>query len=274
VRRSERFGSVRRRRCATLMASCANCGRRLPKGSRYCPDCGRPVEDRETKVLELPADETGPVPVTITHAEPRYYGVTPTALVLGLAVAAIVAAIVLFATGQWPIALVVVGVGVLLLLVSIETGVFRDRAGVAADSFATRGRATTRLLALRRELRRLGVARRRLLYELGVAVYRDEEQATAVARQRLTELDDAWRQREVEMQTVIAQAQERISRRRLEVQPTEMVEIPDQPAAPGEHDPVGPAVIPEPYPPPDEGNPPEPAVIPEPGPLPPEEPAN
>ena len=256
------------------MASCANCGRRLPKQSRYCPECGQPVEDHETKALELPPDETGPVPVTIAHAERRYYGVTPTALVAGLAVAAIVAAIVLFATGHWAVALVVLGVGVLLLLVSIETGVFRDRAGVAADSFATRGRATTRLFALRHELRRLAVARRRLLYELGVAVYRGDEQATAVARQRLTELDDAWRQKEAEMQTVLSQAQDRISRRRLEVQPTEMVEIPDQPAAPGEQHPVGPAVIPEPYPPPDEGNPPEPAVIPEPGPLPPEEPAD
>lgn len=256
------------------MASCATCGRRLPKGSRYCPDCGRPVGDGDTKVQELPPDETGPVPVTVTHAERRYYGVTPTALAVGLGVAAIVAAIVLFATGHWPIALVVLGVGVLLLLVSVETGVFRDRAGVAADSFTTRGRATTRLLRLRRELRRLAVARNHLLYELGVAVYRDDEQATLVARERLGELDEAWRQKEAEMNTVIAEAQDRIHRRKLEVQPTEMVELPDEPAAPGVGDPVGPAVIPEPYPPPDEGNPPEPAVIPEPGPLAPEEPAS
>jgi len=69
------------------------------------------------------------------------------------------------------------------------------------------------------------------------------------------------------MQAVIAQARDRLHRRRLEVQPTEMVEIPDEPAGPGEQDPVGPAVIPEPYPPPDEGNPPQPAIIPEPGPA-------
>jgi hypothetical protein len=83
-----------------------------------------------------------------------------------------------------------------------------------------------------------------------------------------------WREREAEMQAVIAQSQDRLHRRRLEVQPTEMVELPEEPAAPGEQDPVGPALIPEPYPPPDEGNPPEPAVIPEPGPLAPEEPAD
>jgi len=69
------------------------------------------------------------------------------------------------------------------------------------------------------------------------------------------------------METVIAQAHDRLHRRRLEVQPTEMVELPEEPSAPGEQDPSGPAVIPEPYPPPDEGNPPQPAIIPEPSPA-------
>jgi hypothetical protein len=255
------------------MASCANCGRRLPKNSRYCPDCGQPVTHGATKVLELPADETGPVPVTHTHADRRYYGVTPTALALGVAAVFLVAAIVLFATGHWPIGLILLGVFVLLVVVSVETGAFRDRAGVAADSFATRGRVTTRSLAVRRELRKLAVLRGRLLFELGDAVYRGDEQATEAARGRLADVDEAWRQKEAEMQTVIAQAHDRLRQRRLEVQPTEMVEIPEEPAAPGEQDPVGPAVIPEPYPPPDEGNPPQPAIIPEPGPLAPEEPA-
>ena len=256
------------------MASCATCGQRLPKQSRYCPQCGQPVDDGETKVLEVPPDETGRVPVEYTHAERRYYGVTPTGLAVSLAAVAVVAAIVLFATGHWPLGLILLGVGVLLLLVTVETGAFRNRAGVAADSVATRGRATTRLLALRRELRKLAALRGRLLFELGDAVYRGDEQATEAARQRLASLDETWRQREAEMQTVIAQARDRLHRRRLEVQPTEMVELPEEPAAPGEQDPVGPAVIPEPYPPPDEGNPPEPAVIPEPGPLAPEERAN
>jgi zinc-ribbon domain len=256
------------------MASCTTCGSRLPKESRYCPQCGRPVESGETKVQEIPPDETGPVPVEYAHADRRYYGVTPTALAVGLATVAILAAIVLFATGHWPIALIVLGVGVLLLLVTIETGAFRDRAGVAADSVATRGRVTTRSFALRRELRRLAAMRNRLLFELGDAVYRGDEQATEAARQHLAALDETSRQREAEMQTLIASAQDRLQRRRLEVQPTEMVELPDEPAAPVEQDPVGPAVIPEPYPPPDEGNPPEPAVIPEPGPLAPEEPAD
>ncbi|MDQ2966932.1 MAG: hypothetical protein M3R37_01245 [Actinomycetota bacterium] len=92
------------------------------------------------------------------------------------------------------------------------------------------------------------------------------------ARGQVRELDELAALREAEMEAVMAQTQERLDRRRLEVQPTEMVELPHQPAQPGEDSPGAPAVIPEPYPPPDEGNPPEPAIMPEPGPLAPEEP--
>ena len=207
------------------------------------------------------------MPVEYAHAERRYYGVTPTRLVLALAAAGAALAIVLLATGHWPVGLILLGVTVLLVLVTVEMGAFRARAGLAADSFATRGRAARRLLALRGELKRLGATRAALLVELGDAVYRGDEQATETARMQVVELDEVARQREAEMQSVIAQAQDRLHRRRLEVQPTEMVEIPGEPVAPGEQDPVGPAVIPEPYPPPDEGNPPEPAIIPEPGPA-------
>jgi len=249
------------------VASCATCGRRLPKESRYCPECGQPTGEGETKVLELPPEETGPVPITYAEAERRYYGVTPTRLVVVLAAAGVLLAIGLFATGHWPIGLVLLGLSLLLVLVTVETGLFRARAGVAADSLATRGRAATRVIALRRELKQLGAGRARLLFDLGDAVYRGDEQATETARAKVAELDEVARQREEEMQTVIAQAQDRLRRRRLEVQSTEMVELPDEPAAPGEQDPVGPAVIPEPYPPPDEGNPPEPAIIPEPSPA-------
>ena len=117
----------------------------------------------------------------------------------------------------------------------------------------------------------MGSLRARLLFELGAAVYRGDDQAIETARGKVRELDELAAQREAEMQTVVVQAQERLQRRRLEVQPTEMVELPDGPPQPGEGDPGGPAVIPEPYPPPDEGNPPEPAIIPEPGPLAPDE---
>ena len=241
----------------------------LPKESRYCPQCGNRA-----------------VVVEYEEAQPRYYGITPASLVLVLGVAALVVAVVLFATGRWPFALIALGVALLLLLLSLEaarrkseSGVarttaealdaFRTRAGVAAESVAARGRAAGRLLALRRELQRMGQLRSRLLFELGDAVYRSDDQGIETAREQLKELDALATEREADMNAVVAQTQERLDQRRLEVQPTEMVELPEEPAAPpGEVTPPEPARIPEPYPPPDEGDPPEPAVIPEPGPLP------
>jgi hypothetical protein len=234
--------------------------------------------------MDVPEDETGRVPVQYAHAEPRYYGVTPITLVLVLAGAALTLGVLLFVTGHWPFGLISIGVSVLLVVVFLEAArrrpegavarstaealnAFRARAGVAADSLAARGRAARRLIALRRELQRMAQLRNQLLLELGDAVYRADEQGTETARDRVRELDDLAAQREAEMGAVVAQAQERLRRRRLELQSTEMVELPDEPAQPGEGDP-GPIRIPEPYPPPDEGSPPQPAIIPEPGPLP------
>jgi hypothetical protein len=242
--------------------------------------------------MEVPPDETGPVPVQYARAEPHYYGITPTTLVLVLAAVVLAVAIVLLVSGHWPFGLIALGFSILLIVVFVEGNrrrpdavvrstsealdSFRSRAGVAADSWATRNRAARQVLALRRELERMRELRAQLLFELGDAVYRGDEQATETARGQLEELDALSARRESEMQAVVAAAQERLRQRKLEVQPTEMVEVPDQP---GEGDPTGPVVIPEPYPPPDEGNPPEPAiipepepaVIPEPGPLGPEE---
>ena len=233
-------------------------------------------------MLELPPEETGHVPVSVTRIEPRLYGVTPTTLVLVLAVISTVVAIVLLFSGHWPLALILLGFAVLMFLLFTEAArrrpspvvrsttealdAFRARAGVAAESLATRGRAARQVVVLRRELARMASLRARLLLELGDAVYRGDEPETETARTQVEELDRLVAQREAEMQTVLDKAQHRIDRRRLEVQPTEIAQQPEEPA-PGELNPPEPARIPEPYPPPDEGSPPQPAIIPEPGPA-------
>jgi hypothetical protein len=235
-------------------------------------------------VQPLPEEETGPVPVEVVQAKPRFYGVTPAALVLVLAGAAAALAVVFFVRGDWPIGLVLAGVALILLAFFVETARRRPsgrvtRAGAnafdkvrartsgAADSLATRSRATSRLIGLRRELRRMVSQRERLLYELGAAVYRGDDQAIDTTRGRLDELAGQMASTEAQMQDVVAAAQQRIEARRLEVRPTEVVEQGGEGPEPGETTPPEPAVIPEPYPPPDEASPPQPAVIPEPGPA-------
>jgi hypothetical protein len=265
------------------VANCQHCGAELPYQSRYCPQCGRLSARDPTAVLDLPTEETGPVPVNYDKAEARYYGVAPATLVLVLAGLALAGAIVLAAIGRWPIGLILLGVSLLLFVAFLETSRrrprgtvtrstadafhgLRARTGAAVASVGTRGRASRQVLALRRELQRIAVRRRQLLLELGDAVYRGDEQAVKTAREQVKELDALAATREEEMRTVVAEAHERIQQRRLEVRPTEMVELPDEPA-PDETITPEPARIPEQYPPPDEGTPPQPAIIPEPGPA-------
>ena len=263
------------------MAECPTCGASVSGDARFCAQCGGRL-DQSTKVLEVPAVETGAVPVHVERVEPRFYGVTPSAIVLTLAAVSLTLAVVLFATGHWPVGLVLAGLTVLLALTFVEAARrrplgsapratadalegFRDRAGAAAGAVATRGMAARRLLALRRERQRLERERSRLLFGLGEAVYRGDDQATERARGELEELDRVVAAKEGEMEAVVEGARDRIERRRLEVQPTEIAEPPA--GGGGDLEPPEPARIPEPYPPPDEGSPPQPAVIPEPGPA-------
>jgi len=149
----------------------------------------------------------------------------------------------------------------------------RARARYTVDAVATRSRARRELLRLRRDLLELAGERRRRIRELGEAVYDGDRQGTKRLRAQLSELDARIERKEAEMATIVAEAQERIEHGRLEVQRTEMVEIPEPPSPNPSPDPAPapepgpPTPVPEPYPPPDEATPPEPARIPEPGPL-------
>ena len=96
-------------------AECANCGSRLTKKAKFCPECGARVgaSAEETAIQELPPEETGQVPVAMTTAEPRFFGVTPPAAVIALAGASLALAIVLLVTDHFifgGILLVVAGV--------------------------------------------------------------------------------------------------------------------------------------------------------------------
>jgi hypothetical protein len=193
--------------------------------------------------MELPADETGTVPVEYAQTERRIYGVPPAMLTLLLAAATLVFAILLIAKGHWPYGLILVGVSLLLVIVFLEAvkrqpenavvrstaGAFdtvRARTGVAVESVATRGRAASRLIALRRELHQLRSRRDRLLFELGEAVYRGDDEATKTAHEQVKELDEVASRTGAEMEALVAKTQDRLQRRRLEVQPTEIVEEP------------------------------------------------
>jgi hypothetical protein len=285
-------------------ASCGHCGAPVPAGARFCPECGTRVGDQRdasTAVLDTPPSETGPVPVTVSATEPRLFGVTPPMGVFALAIAALAVAVLLLATAHWLPGALTLGAAVLLLAAFAEVarrkpggavarvsagvlGRVRARAGYAVDALATRSRAARQLAQVRQQLVDLDADRERGLRALGEAVYRDDRKGTKRLRAELVELDARVERKETEMATIAAEARERIESARLQVQPTEMVEIPEPPRPepspeppipapdPGPPTPApvpepSPTPIPEPYPPPDEATPPQPARIPEPGPL-------
>jgi hypothetical protein len=245
--------------------SCPTCGAGLPATARFCPDCGARIDPDmgETVAVELPPAETGQVPVSYAQVQPRYFGVTPPMVLFGLAVAGVAVAIVLFAAGHWPVALILLGISVLLLAAFLEvarrkpdTAVARVSAD-ALDGLTARTRATLETLAargragreagrIRRELAWIGITRRERLFALGEATYGGDEEAVARARDAVAELDRHAAVLEQQLEALLAETESRIENARLAVQETQMVEVP------------------EPYPPPDEATIPTPDPVPTP----------
>ena len=183
-------------------ASCETCGAALPKGSRFCSECGARVDGwpGETAVEQLPPDETGQVPVEYETARPRYFGVFRP----GKALAPVVRAL-------------------------------RETTGYAVESVAVHSTARVELYRLRRELTELLSQRAESARLLGEAVYADDEEGTKTAREQLKELDGLVSAKEDEMERTAADAIERIQRAQLQVQPTQV-----EPPAPAPSPPPGP----------------------------------
>lgn len=263
--------------------SCENCGSTLPAKSRFCPECGARVGATagETAVQEMPEHEPTAAPVDLMLAERRFFGVTPPTGLLALAVAAFVLAIVLLVSGRWVWGLLPAAAAAFLAFAFVKqtkrvparaSGVakasvealeaVKARAEATFETVAAHGSARIELMRLRRELGELAGERGRLLRDLGEAVYEGDRKATKELKERVGELDVRIEAKEAEMTAVAEQAERRIERAQLEVQPTQVVKAEQQPDGVPE-----PARVPEPFPPPDEGDRPAPPDIPEPRPT-------
>jgi hypothetical protein len=261
---------------------CPRCGADVPSRARFCPECGTPLEDpaNRTQIVQVPREETGPVPISMQRAEPRWFGVAPPTLLLGVSVAALVFAIALFASGHWPYGLILLGIAALLLAAFMEAARRRphehtpvpsgsrvgERARSTWEEWRARSAAAGEARRIQSELLLIESERNRQLGFLGAAAHRHDSTGEAAARSQLAALDERETALQARLEEQLALAGERIRQARLPVQDTMMV-LPSEPSPPpGEATPPQPAVVPEPYPPPDEGNPPEPARIPEPSP--------
>lgn len=267
-------------------SGCANCGARLPKRGRFCPECGTRVgaSAGETAVEELPLQETGPVPVELATATPHFFGVTPPGAVLALAAAFLGVGIALLATSHPVVGGALLGVAVVLAAFFVSLArklpdvavsrvssgamhALRERAGYAVETLAVHSGARVELFRQRRELAELFAQRGQCARVFGEAVYAGDEEGTQSARAQMEELDGLITTKEEEMEQTTAGAIERIQRAQLQVQPTAIE--PPQPVPepfPEPSPPPQPVPVPEPTPEPSE--PPGPAHVPEPGPVP------
>jgi len=243
--------------------TCPNCGADLPRDARFCPACGVQVIAGSTVHAAVPANETGPVPVSLQRSEPHWFGIAPPHVLLAVGGITFVFAIVLFVTGHWPYGLILLGAAALLLAAFLEAARRRPDSGVTRASVDARERARSSWETLRArqiatvEARRIQSAllllesdRGRALQDLGAAAHAQDATAEAVVRERLVELDARETELRIQLDGALGAAEERIRKARLPVQETMMV-LPTEPS-----------------PPPDEATPPQPARIPEPGPDP------
>jgi hypothetical protein len=267
-------------------ANCANCGARLPKDGRFCPECGvrTSVENDATAVEEIPPEETGRVPVHTVAVTPRYFGIAPPLALFALAVAALAAAIVVFVAGRVIAGALLLAAAALFSVLFVTAskrlpenavarvsrrvaGTVRDRTGFAVEAVSVHSTTRVELFRLRRELSQLVAERAEAARALGEAVYVGAEDEIEAGRNRMSELEQAFADKEGEMTRVTAAANERIQRAQLQVQPTEVVEPPEVPEPmPAPSEPPQPVIVPEPSPVPSE--PPMPVPSPEPSPEP------
>jgi hypothetical protein len=265
--------------------TCPGCGAELPREARFCAECGTSIVGTgETVQLAMPPEETGPTHISFERSERRLFGVTPPALLLGVAAGLFALALALFVTGHWPFGLIVLGLAALLFAAFLEVARrrpslpvtrasldARERAGSLLETWRARASATAEMRRINSGLAVVESQRRTALIELGEAAHRGDGLAEAGVRARLSELDEREARLRGELDSRLEHAGERIRKARLSVEETIMV-TPSQPnepyPPPGEATPPQPAVVPEPYPPPDEGTPPTPAPTPEPGPQP------
>ena len=218
-------------------ANCANCSAPLPRGARYCAACGTPVQSGDTVRAEVPPNETGPVPVTVAQATPRWFGLPPPSVLLVLAVLLLVAAVVLLVLSAWVAGLLLLGLALLFAAGFLEAGrrkpdtpivsasigavdSARARAGYTAQAFLTRSSDRKEIARRRSEAMRLEGERGQLLSRLGAATYVGADEAAE--REAIAALDEQIARLEREATEIAAGAQEQVQAARRQVQPTEI----------------------------------------------------
>lgn len=205
-----------------------------------------PKRDDTTRVEQVPPSETGPVPVSVARAKPRLFGVSPPALLGGLALVLLSAGVVLAVTGSLVAGLVLVAIGLIFAALFAEAvqrqptdplarlvdGQLREAgsyAGFAGRSISAWWRARRELRGVRRALRALAAERRETLLALGAASYAEDADEVERRRESIRELDERASDLQAHASDVVAAYRRELAGEKLAVQPTEQIELVDPP---------------------------------------------
>jgi hypothetical protein len=192
--------------------------------------------NQPTRRVLLPPDETGPVPVSRSRAEPRWFGVPAPLLLFGLAVFSFALAVALFAGGSWPAGLILLGLAALFAAAFLEIARRRPSdALIGARSWArprlelllARSRGVADAQRLRGDQAVIEAERRAALLRLGEAVQSEDEAAAAAARERLAELERGEEALRGRLAARLAEGDERVRRVRMSIQQTVIARPPD-----------------------------------------------
>jgi hypothetical protein len=179
--------------------------------------------------------------MSVSRVEPRFFGVPPPEIVLGLAVLALALAGVLLAAEHWVIGPLVLVLGLALLPVFASLaqrfpdapvvrrsvaglGTVRSRAGIVTEIGAAHVRSRLRIMSLRASIQRLEAERTIRLRELGEAAYARDRAGVERGRARVADIDTQLEAKRDEITSAGAEAEERVRQARLEGRPTQIVE--------------------------------------------------
>ena len=170
-------------------------------------------------------------PPDYERAEPHYFGMTPPALVAALGGVAVLAGIVLLATGSLAVGILLLVAGLLLVFVFLEQARHRpstqlDRAAIAAidNSRAFAGftgvtvfawtKAGREVARRRMEAKLLARRRAKVQYELGGAVHEGDDTRATSLNEQMTTLDGELERCLRETRVAVAKARLRMRQER------------------------------------------------------------
>jgi hypothetical protein len=208
---------------------CPACRLAAPEDARFCSNCGSPVDH-----------DVGPGTIASSQPPPRLFGVLAPVPTFVLAVILLAGAVIAFLAESWVLGVMLLAFAAALFVLFYGAAERDPSSGVAraglgsvrrvsswarfltgsAEAWSGAGR---RLYDIRRELALLRKERHELLYALGDAAYRQDEDVAASLRARIAEIDDTIGEKERERGRIVTEARHRVEDERLEVRETQFL---------------------------------------------------